>query len=122
VNIDDGGIQSTSFNAPTQPPMGEPPSAPSGLIATIVTAGNIDYVQTRLSSALNEAAFSVVRVRCETTAHAMCGILRPRQLVNVDGTGTSEDGQYLVWAVNHSFDPADHRMSLTLARNGVGKS
>jgi hypothetical protein len=119
VDIHDGSVQSTSFEAPTQPPLGASPPAPQGLIATVVTAGDISYVQTRLSSALNDAAFSAAQVRCETTAHALCGILRPRQLVNVNGTGTEEDGQYLVWSVDHSFDPADHRMSLTLARNAV---
>jgi hypothetical protein len=119
VDVNDGSIQSTSFSQPTQAPLGAPPITPPGLKATIVTAGNIDYIQTRLSSALNDVSYSIARVRCETTAHALCGILRPRQLVKLAGTGTSEDGQYLVWAVDHSFDPADHRMSLTLARNAV---
>jgi hypothetical protein len=121
VNISDGSIQSTFLSAPTQPPLGAAPPAPGPLMATIVTAGSIDYLQPRLSSALNDAAFST-RLFCETTAHALSGLLRPRQLVNVSGTGTSEDGQYLVWAVSHSFDPADHRMSLTLARNAVKNS
>ena len=121
VNISDGSIQSTFLGAPTQPPLGASPPSPGPLMATIVTAGSIDYLQPRLSSALNDAAFST-RLSCETTAHALSGLLRPRQLVNVSGSGTSEDGQYLVWAVNHSFDPADHRMSLILARNAVKNS
>ncbi|HEY4187771.1 MAG TPA: hypothetical protein VGP07_22035 [Polyangia bacterium] len=121
VNISDGSIQSTFVGAPTQPPLGAAPPSPGPLMATIVTAGSIDYLQPRLSSALNDASFST-RLSCETTAHALAALLRPRQLVNVSGTGTSEDGQYLVWAVNHSFDPADHRMTLTLARNAVKSS
>jgi hypothetical protein len=121
VNIDDGSIQSTFFSAPTQAPLGQAPPTPPQLMATIVTAGSIDYLTPRLSSALNDASFST-RLSAETTAHALCGILRPRQLVTVSGTGTSEDGQYLVWSVNHGIDPSDHRMTVSLARNAVNKS
>ncbi|MGC4067379.1 MAG: hypothetical protein QM784_22590 [Polyangiaceae bacterium] len=46
--------------------------------------------------------------------------MRPRFVVDVSGTGKQDDGEYLVWAVDHQITPAEHRMRLTLRRNAQG--
>ena len=52
--------------------------------------------------------------------HALGSLVRPRQVVKVEGTGAVDDGDYFVWKVTHTIDAADHKMAMELRRNAVG--
>ena len=70
-------------------------------------------------SALIDASW-IVNARAETTVHALGSLIRPRQVVKVEGTGAVDDGDYFVWKVTHTIDTADHKMAMELRRNAVG--
>jgi hypothetical protein len=52
--------------------------------------------------------------------HAFGKLLRPHDVVKVQGMGKIEDGDYFVWSVTHHIDPADHKMRCELRRNAIG--
>ena len=72
-------------------------------------------------AALKEAHWFIT-ARCQTSLHKLCDdIVRPHTIVTVDGAGSRHSGKYYVTGVNHTIDAANHKMDVTLARNGWGK-
>jgi hypothetical protein len=120
VNIDNGGLDRTSVQAPSQPPLGSKPPLPDHR-RPLLTAGSAQDAQKRQDAALIDASW-IVKANAETTVHALGALLRPHEIVKVSGTGKVDDGDYFVWSVTHQIDPADHKMRCELRRNAVGES
>jgi hypothetical protein len=118
INIDTGGLDRTSVQAPSQPPLGNSPPLPDHR-RPLLTAGSAQDAQKRQDAALIDASW-IVKATAETTVHALGALLRPHDVVKVVGTGTVDDGDYFVWSVSHHIDPADHKMRCELRRNAVG--
>lgn len=77
-------------------------------------------LQARGQGALTEANW-FIRATCETSAHALRGILRAHTVVEVCGAGRRHSGPYFVSEVRHLIDVSAHRMEVTLLRNGWSK-
>lgn len=120
VDFRRGRIQSTSTDG-TQEPLGEEVNPSGELQRSILTAGGIDTARCTAAAALNDAAWAVT-ANVTTTAYSVCGLIRPRQVVKVQGTGAVNSGDFFVWAVNHEINPADHSMAVELRRNALGES
>ena len=118
INPDSGDLEHTSVDKPSQDPLGQAPPAQTNN-RPIVTPGNAQDAQRKQDAALIDASW-VIKANAETTAHALGGLIRPHQVVNVQGTGSVDDGTYFVWSVTHHIDPADHKMTCELRRNAVG--
>jgi hypothetical protein len=84
------------------------------VLAPADDAGNL---QARGNGLLTESDW-FIRATCETTLHALGGLVRVHTLVNVRGAGSRYSGTYFVSAVRHLIDAAAHRMEVTLLRNG----
>jgi hypothetical protein len=85
----------------------------------ITTAGNVEELRRKASSALTEAGW-FVEATASTTAHMLGGVLLPHDDVEVQGLGTEDGGFYQVKAVTHVINAADHFMDLELRRNATG--
>lgn len=116
-----GRIQKTTVPEPTQAPLGKKPDAPQDLQCSVVTAGGADRAHVRTAAALNDAAWAI-EASAESSVYALGALVRPRQVVKVQGSGGSADGDYFVAKVTHTINPADHRLGLELVRNAVGAS
>jgi hypothetical protein len=113
-----GEIKSSQVMAPSTKPLGV--SAPKQAItSSVLSAGGIESARTKAEAALNDASW-IVEAQAETSAFALQSLLRPRFIVDVSGTGVPDDGEYLVWSVEHQITPLEHRMKLSLKRNAVG--
>lgn len=112
-------LKTTQVTQPSVKPLGGKPPA-SEVQCEVLTPGGVEIARAKAEAAYNEASF-VIEATGETTAFGICGLVRPRHIVNVDGTGKEDRGEYLVWAVEHKIDPAEHRMKLSMRRNAVGK-
>ena len=119
IDIDHGRLVKANIPAPTQSPLGGPVPITAPFTSSFPTAGDADRATSIFTSAVNDAGWRWSATTA-TTAHAACGLIRPRQLVNVQGTGSIDDGQWFVWKVSHDITPADHKMSLELRRNTQG--
>jgi hypothetical protein len=113
-----GEIKSTRVDQPSTKPLGKKPETPK-VECEVVTAGSVEEARQTTEAAINDASW-LVEAKAETTVYSLCGLLRPRFVVDVNGTGKQDDGEYLVWAVDHQITPAEHRMRLTLRRNAQG--
>lgn len=118
ADFDSASLQQTTVDGPSLEAFGQRPPAPQNR-RPVVSPGNAAEARRRQDAALIDASW-IVNARAETTAHAVGNVIRPRQIVKVEGTGSVDDGDYFVWKVTHSIDTADHKMSLELRRNGVG--
>jgi hypothetical protein len=85
----------------------------------ITTAGNQEELQRKAAAALIEAGW-FVDATTSTTAHMLCDVLVPHDVVAVEGLGNVHDGPYQVKAVTHVITPADHLMDIHLRRNAIG--
>jgi hypothetical protein len=119
VDIDHAKLVKANIPQPTQSPLGGPVPTTKPFTSSFPTAGDADRATTIFTSAVNDAGWRWSATTA-TTAHAACGLIRPRQLVNVQGTGSIDDGQWFVWKVSHDITPSDHKMSLELRRNTQG--
>ncbi len=118
VDIDSASLERTSVDGPTLNPLGDKPPAPTNK-RQIISAGNAQEARRRQEAALNDAAWTI-KANAETTVHAFGKLLRPHNIVKVEGTGKIDDGDYFVWSVTHHIDPADHKMRCELRRNAIG--
>jgi hypothetical protein len=118
INPDSGDLERSRVDSPSLDPLGT--QAPSPINnRPIVSPGDAQQAQRRQDAALIDASW-VIKAKAETTVHALGGLLRPHDIVTVQGTGSVDDGTYFVWSVTHHIDPADHRMHCELRRNAVG--
>jgi hypothetical protein len=59
-----------------------------------------------------------VRATLKASARVLKAILRAPSVVELHGAGSRHSGRYLVSRVTHQIDDDDHRMQVTLVRNG----
>jgi hypothetical protein len=119
IDIDHAQLVKVNVPAPTQAPLGAAPPTTAPFTSSFVTAGDAARATTMFTSALNDGAWKW-SANTSTTAHAVCGLIRPRQIITIAGTGPANDGQWFVWRVTHDITPADHKMTLELRRNTQG--
>jgi hypothetical protein len=82
----------------------------------VTTAGGADELQGKQEAALVEAGW-FVEATASTTAHMLGGVLKPHDVVPVEGIGTELSGPYQVKAVTHVINAADHFMDVKLRSN-----
>ncbi|MCW3475302.1 hypothetical protein [Limobrevibacterium gyesilva] len=82
----------------------------------VTTAGGADELQGKQEAALIEAGW-FVEVTASTTAHMLGGVLKPHDVVPIDGIGDAYSGPYQVKSVTHVINAADHFMELRLRSN-----
>jgi hypothetical protein len=90
----------------------EPRSA--SLIAAVSDAGDLTA---RARGLLTDASWFITAT-CTVSAARLGRVIRSHSVVRVDGVGSRYSGLYFVTAVRHVIDETDHRMEVTLARNG----
>jgi phage protein D len=88
------------------------------IVAPVDVVGDL---QARSEGALIEAGW-FVKLRGETSARALGGVLRTHSLVAVAGLGSRHSGTYLVSSVRHVIDRTAHKMEFELLRNAWGAS
>jgi hypothetical protein len=74
------------------------------------------------AQALADAAAFKLRASAEVDGALYGHVLRPGQLVGVDGTGSRYGGTYYVDKVTHRFTKEGYRQQLELMRNATGES
>jgi hypothetical protein len=121
-NSRDGRKERSSVSGPSQAPLGSTLKTSSKNRAWVVTAGGVSLANAASTAALNDAAWAI-RANVTTSATACCGgLIRPRQVVKVEGTGEQDDGDYFVWSVSHHINLADYQLEIELRRNAEGES
>jgi hypothetical protein len=83
---------------------------------SITTAGGVDELQPKQEAALVEAGW-FVEATASTTAHMLGALVKPHDVVPVEGIGVELSGPYQVTAVTHVINAADHFMDITLRSN-----
>jgi hypothetical protein len=112
-----GELKSSEVKPSTKRLGSDPPK--QEISCEVLSAGGVENARDKAEAALNDASW-ITEATAETTVFALCGLVRPRTFVDVVGLGDTESGEYLVWSVNHTITPAEHRMKLSLKRNAVG--
>lgn len=113
-----GEIKNSMVNAPSTKPLGDAPPQPE-VTNEVLSAGGVESARDKAEAAINDASW-FVEAQAETSVFALGDLLRPRAVVTVDGVGKPDEGDYLIWSVNHRITPTEHQMQLTLRRNAVG--
>ncbi|MEO1515426.1 MAG: hypothetical protein AAFV95_10445 [Bacteroidota bacterium] len=74
-------------------------------------------LRSRSQAALLDAEW-FIRASCQTTFERLCKIVRPFEVIQLDGAGSRHSGRYLVSGVRHIITAVGHQMELELIRNG----
>jgi hypothetical protein len=82
----------------------------------VTTAGGADELKEKQEAALVEVGW-FVEASASTTAHMLGGLLKPHDVVPVEGIGTELSGPYQVKSVTHVINAADHFMDVKLRSN-----
>ena len=80
-----------------------------------------DELTLRAESVLREAGWFV---RCEGQADLsrLHAVLRVGTIVQINGAGSLNSGNYFVWSVRHTIDKQAHKMNFVLVRNAIGSA
>jgi phage protein D len=73
----------------------------------------------RAESVLREVGW-FVRCEGESDVSRLNAILRVGTVVQINGAGALNSGNYYVWSVRHTIDKQAHKMKFVLVRNAVG--
>ena len=73
----------------------------------------------RTAAVLAESGF-FSRCTGEADAERIGTILRVGDVVTIDGAGSIQSGNWLVWNVRHNYSLDSWKMSFTLVRNAMG--
>jgi hypothetical protein len=95
----------------------------SGRSSTLVltTPADVAELPQRTAAVLTESGF-FTRCTGEADADRLGAVLRAADVVTIEGAGAIHSGNWLVWAVRHSFALDTFKMRFTLVRNGVGSA
>jgi len=119
VNPRTGKLERTQVINP-QPGLDGGPTLPQidGVTRTIcvTSAGGTDELQAKQEAALVEAGW-FVEATASTTAHMLGALVKPHDVVPVEGIGTELSGPYQVTSVTHVINAADHFMDIRLRSN-----
>jgi hypothetical protein len=118
INPDSGDLERTRVDGPSLSPLGQAAPSPTNT-RPIISPGDAQNAQRRQDAALIDASW-IIKAKAATTVHALGALIRPHDIVTVQGTGSVDDGTYFVWSVTHNIDAADHRIHCELRRNAVG--
>ena len=84
------------------------------LLAPVDDAGDL---QARGQGVLIESDW-FIRATCQTNLATLGELVRAHTVVELRGAGSRHSGKYFVAGVRHTIDAADHKMDITLLRNG----
>ncbi len=119
VNVDTGRVERTQVRGPSTPTLGQA-SGNAPVQRAVMGGGNASEARRLTEAALNDASWTV-EANVETTAFQLGSLVRPRQVVRVQGAGSIDDGEYFVWSVQHRATEVGHDMDIQLRRNGTGQ-
>jgi hypothetical protein len=94
----------------------------SGKSMTVMLTAPVDSADEltlRAESVLREAAW-FVRCTGEADVSRLNVVLRVGTVVQINGAGALNSGNYFVWSVRHTIDKQGHKMNFVLVRNAVG--
>ena len=96
----------------------------SGKTMTVMLTAPVDAADEltlRAESVLREAGWFV---RCEGQADLsrLHAVLRVGTIVQINGAGSLNSGNYFVWSVRHTIDKQAHKMNFVLVRNAIGSA
>ena len=89
----------------------------STLVLTAPT--DVPELSQRTAAVLVESGF-FARCAGEADADRIGTVLRVGDVVTIQGAGSIQSGNWLVWGVRHRFSPDSWKMSFTLVRNAMG--
>lgn len=91
-------------------------STATSILTAPADAGELTY---RTTGLLGETGL-FVRCTGEVDADRLGGVLRVGQVVTIEGAGSIQSGDWLVWNVRHQIRQQSIRMQFTLVRNAMG--
>jgi len=123
-NATDGGLAQLSTSAtPTRdfPTYANVPSIPSGGSGTLLLtpAADVAELPLRTAAALRDAQW-FVRCTGETDVLRLGNTLRVGTVVEIDGAGALQSGNWFVWSVRHKITIDTIKLEFTLVRNAMG--
>lgn len=93
----------------------------AGKTSTFILTAPLDVPELtqRTTAVLTESGF-FSRCTGEADANRLGAVLRVGNVVTIEGAGSLQSGNWLVWTVRHCFDLDSYLMRFTLLRNGMG--
>jgi hypothetical protein len=85
----------------------------------LTAPADLPELDQRTAAVLTESGF-FSRCSGEADAARIGTILRVGDVVTIEGAGSIQSGNWLVWNVRHTFLPDSWRMGFTLVRNAMG--
>ena len=85
----------------------------------LTAPADVPELAQRTAAVLTESGF-FVRCTGEADADRLGTILRVGDVVTIEGAGSIQSGNWLVWSVRHRFTLDAWTMSFTLVRNAMG--
>ncbi len=120
----DGGAKMPLNAEGIEPPTGFPDDVPFAEIAPdprsaslIAAVSDVGDLSARARGLLLESSWFLTAT-CTVSATRLGRVIRAHSVVKVDGVGTRYSGSYFVTAVKHVIDASDHKMEVTMMRNG----
>jgi Phage tail baseplate hub (GPD) len=93
----------------------------AGKTSTFILTAPLDVPELtqRTTAVLTESGF-FSRCTGEADANRLGTVLRVGNVVTIEGAGSLQSGNWLVWEVRHRFALDSYSMRFTLLRNGIG--
>jgi hypothetical protein len=85
----------------------------------LTAPADVPELSQRTAGVLAESGF-FARCAGEADANRIGVILRVGNVVTIEGAGSIQSGNWLVWDVRHKFSLDSWKMSFTLVRNAIG--
>jgi hypothetical protein len=85
----------------------------------LTTSADVSDLEQRTTAVLTETGF-FARCTGQASADRLGTILRAGDVVAIEGAGSLQSGNWLVWNVRHTYTPDTWMMNFTLVRNAVG--
>jgi Phage tail baseplate hub (GPD) len=85
----------------------------------LTAPADVPELSQRTAAVLAESGF-FARCSGEADAERIGAILRPGDVVTIEGAGRLQSGNWLVWNVRHKYSLDSWKMSFTLVRNAMG--
>jgi len=96
----------------------------SGNTMTVMLTAPVDSADEltlRAESVLREAGW-FVRCSGQADVSRLNAVLRVGSVVQINGAGSLNSGNYFVWSVRHTIDKQSHKMNFVLVRNAMGSA
>jgi hypothetical protein len=85
----------------------------------LTAAADLPELDQRTAAVLTESGF-FSRCTGEADANRIGAILRVADVVTIEGAGSIQSGNWLIWNVRHKFSLDSWKMNFTLVRNAMG--